>query len=149
MHEINPFEVLRLDPTATEEEIVRQAARLRQLAPDEGVLNTIRQAVQALTASADDRTLLALLTHPRPAHTSQALDRFTAVFRRGPAKGPAPLCPPLDLEELTRCLCEAVATDLDWAPLQFEPVGGKEDSDEIDRQIAEALWHALLCDPLG
>jgi hypothetical protein len=149
MPESNPFEVLRLGPTATEEEIVRQAARLRQLAPDEGALNAIRQAVQALTANAADRALLAILTHPRPAHSSPVLDRFTAAFRRPPAAGPAPPCPPLDLEELRACLGEAVAADLEWAPLPFEPVDGGEDLAEADRQTAEALWQSLLGDPLA
>ena len=46
----NPFEILRLDPSASEEEIVRQAGRLRQRATDGPALNAIRQAVQALTA---------------------------------------------------------------------------------------------------
>ena len=33
----NPYEVLRLDPAATDEEIVRQAGRLRQRSTDEAI----------------------------------------------------------------------------------------------------------------
>ena len=45
---MNPFEVLHLDPSSSEEEIVKQAARLRQRAADEAELTAVRQAVQAL-----------------------------------------------------------------------------------------------------
>src|SRR6516225_9773440 len=94
---VNPFEVLRLDPSATEEEVVRQAARLRQRAADEAELTAVRQAVQALTGPPEEWRLHALLTHPRPAHASPALDKFAAAFRRSPAGGPAPVVPGPDL----------------------------------------------------
>lgn len=80
----NPFEVLRLDPSASDEEVVRQGGRLRQRAADEETLAAIRQAVQALTANAEDRQLHSLLTHPRPCYRWPALERFAAAFRRPP-----------------------------------------------------------------
>ncbi len=96
----NPFEILRLDPSSTEEEIVRQAGRLRQRATDEATLNAIRQAVRMLTARPEDRLLYSLLTHPAPCYHWPALDRFAAAFRRPPTATGAPApCPPLDMEE--------------------------------------------------
>ena len=144
----NPFEILRLDPSATEEEIVRQAGRLRQRATDEATRNAIRQAVQALTARAEDRELLALLTHPRPCHHWPALERFAAAFRRPPAAtGTAPTCPPLDMEEFADILCGLIAEELELSPLPFEPIASGETPDEIERQSAEALWQSLIFDP--
>jgi len=89
---MNPFEALRMDPSASEEEIVKQAARLRQRAADEAELTAVRQAVQALTGRAEDRLLHALLTHPRPGHAAATLDKFRkrlppcAVGRRRTAR---------------------------------------------------------------
>jgi hypothetical protein len=142
----NPFEVLRLDPLATEEEIVRQAGRLRQRATDEATHNAIRQAVQALTARADDRRLHALLTHPSPRHEAPALDRFAAAFRRPPAAAAA-TCPPLDQGELETLLRAKLIEELELTPQPFEPVASAEDADEIRRQTSEALWQSLLADP--
>jgi hypothetical protein len=148
MTEPNPFEVLRLDPSASEEEIVRQAGRLRQRAADEAERNAIRQAVQALTASPEARQLYALLTHPRPAWGDAALDRFAAAHRRAPASEVAPaLCPPLDLEEFTALLCELTAEELRLQPLELEGIPAAEEPEEIRRQTAEALWQSLLFDP--
>jgi hypothetical protein len=145
---VNPFEILRLDPSATEEEIVRQAGRLRQRATDEATRNAIRQAVQALTARAEDRELLALLAHPRPCHHWPALERFAAAFRRPPAAtGPAPACPPLDIEDLTDIFSGLIAEELELPPLPFEPIASSEALREIERQSAEALWQSLLFDP--
>lgn len=142
-----PFEVLRLPPTATEEEVVRQAGRLRQRAPGEAALNAIRQAVQALTGRAEDRALLALLTHRRPCYSWPALEKFAAAFRRAPAAEPgAAACPPFDAEELTALLLAALAEELDLPPLPFEGPAAVEDADEIRRQTAEALWQSLLGD---
>ncbi len=95
----NPFEVLRLDPTAPAEEVVRQAGRLRQRATDETTVAAIRQAVQALTGRPEERLLHELLTHLAPCHAWPALERFTAAFRRPPLpSGETPAtCPPLDL----------------------------------------------------
>ena len=142
----NPFEVLRLPPTASEEEVVRQAGRLRQRAAGEAALNAIRQAVQALTGRAEDRALLALLTHPRPCYSWPALEKFAAAFRRAPAAGHGAACPPFDAEEFTALLLEALAEELDLPPLPFEVPPVAEDGAEIQRQTAEALWQALLGD---
>jgi hypothetical protein len=144
----NPFEILRLDPSATEEEIVRQAGRLRQRAVDEATRNAIRQAVQALTAGAEDRLLLSLLTHPSPRHRSTILERFAAAFRRPPAASNVPQpCPALDVTEFEGLLRKLIAEELDWVPPPFEPIAAGETANEIDRQTAEALWQSLLFDP--
>ena len=145
--EESPFEVLRLPPTATEEEVVRQAGRLRQRASGEAALNAIRQAVQALTGRAEDRALCALLSHPRPCYQWPALEKFAAAFRRAPAaEAGAAACPPFDAEELTSLLLAALAEELDLPPLPFEVPPAAEDAAEIQRQTAEALWQSLLCD---
>jgi hypothetical protein len=148
--ERNPFEVLRLDTSASEEDIVRQAGRLRQRATDEADRNALRQAVQALTASAAERQLHSLLTHPRPAWQSAALDRFAAAFRRAPASEGSPTpYPPLDLEEFTALLCALMAEELELVPLEFAGLASGEVPEEVRRQNAEALWQSLLCDPRG
>jgi hypothetical protein len=146
----NPFEVLRLDPTASEEEIVRQAGRLRQRATDEAAHNALRQAVQSLTASAEARTLHAMLTHPRPAHQADTLDRFVAAFRRAPAPetSPAP-CPTLDLEEFTALVRALAAEEMEMPAAPFDGLPAVEAPEEIRRQTAEALWQSLLYDPRG
>jgi hypothetical protein len=145
----NPFEVLHLDPTASPEEIVRQAGRLRQRATDEATRNSIRQAVQALTASAEDRRLLALLTHSSPCYHWPALERFAALFRRPPVVSEPPRCPALDLAEFVALLKEQAAEELALAPPSFEPVGTADDAAEIDQQTAEAMWQSLLFEPRG
>jgi hypothetical protein len=144
----NPFEILRLDPSATEEEIVRQAGRLRQRATDEATRNAIRQAVQALTARAEDRELLALLTHPRPCYRWPALERFAAAFRRPPAAtGAAQACPLLDMEEFADIVRGLIVEELELPPLLFELLASGETPHEIERQTAEALWQGLVFDP--
>src|SRR5437867_3376873 len=95
----NPFEVLRLLPTAGPEEAVRQAARLAQRASDEAGRNAVRQAVRQLTGSDEERALRSLLTHPAPQYASPALDQLQSAFRRPPPVAAGPSCPPLDLEE--------------------------------------------------
>src|SRR4051812_4444816 len=107
----NPFEVLRLDPGSSEEEIVRRAGHLRQRAPDEATLNAIRRAVQALTGSSQERALLALLTHPNPGHTAPLLERFVQAFRRPPA-ATGMAVPPLDLDEVADVLGGQLAASL-------------------------------------
>jgi hypothetical protein len=104
--EPNPFEVLRLDPAASEEEIVRQAGRLRQRTVNEESLATLRRAVQLLTGRAEDRALHALLTHPRPCYRWPAVERFLALHRRPLKASP---CPELDLVEFTALLRAAQA----------------------------------------
>ena len=145
MSEPNPYEVLQLDPATSEEEIVRQAGRLRQRTADEDALAALRRAVQALTGLPEERALHALLTHPRPCYRWPAVERFAAAFRRPPtASSPVPPCPELDLAEFAALLKSAVAEELSLSPAPFEPVGASEGADEIQRQTAEALWQALL-----
>jgi hypothetical protein len=81
----NPFEVLRLDPATPLEEIVRHAGRLRQQVTDDQELTRIRQAVQELTGSEQDRLLHAMLTHARPKYRWPNLERLAAQWRRPPA----------------------------------------------------------------
>ncbi len=143
----NPFEVLHLDPAASEEEIVRHAGRLRQRVTDEETLTAIRQAVQALTARPEDRRLWALLTHPRPEYSHPALDRLAATFRRPPvAPEEAAVCPGLDEQEFLALLIGQVLEELELPALEFEPVAPVEDAAEIQRQLAEALWQSLPAD---
>jgi hypothetical protein len=144
----NPYEVLHLDPAASEEEIVRHAGRLRQRVTDEQALAEIRQAVQALTAKPEERRRLALLTHSRPEYASPALDRLAAAFRRPPtASAEASTCPELDEQEFRSLLLSQALEELDLPALPFEPVASVEDPAEIQRQLAEALWQSLLADP--
>jgi hypothetical protein len=143
----NPYEVLRLDPSATEEEIVRQAGRLRQRA-DDAELAAIRQATQALTGRPEERTLHAILAHPKPCYAWPALERFAAAFRRPPqaAAGTIP-CPPLDVREVATLLENELAEELEPPPLPFESLPVGDDEEEIERQAAEAVWQSLLYDP--
>jgi hypothetical protein len=145
----NPFEVLRLDPGSSEEEVVRQAGRLRQRAHDEAALDAIRQAVQEVAGSPQARLLHALLTHPRPGYQAPELDRFVAAFRRPPQPAGPVEVPPLDLHEFAQLLGAHLAGGLDLTPLLFEPTGEQEPPEEIRRQTAEALWQSLLSDPRG
>jgi hypothetical protein len=146
----NPFEILRLDPSATEAEIVRQAGQLRQIATEEATRNAIRRAVQSLTARAEDRMLYALLTHPSPGYRAPALDRFLAAFRRPPTgAGNASDCPALDIKEFEELLKEECVKELDPPPLVFEVIAGDENGDEIRRQTAEVSWQSLLFDSRG
>jgi hypothetical protein len=143
----NPFEVLRLDPTASEADIVRQAGRLRQRITEEATLGALRQAVQALMGRPEDRPLHALLTHPRPAWSVPALERFAAAFRRPPASaGNVPPVPEVDLEEFRTLLLAQVAQELDFEPLPFEPLPPHPDAGEIRKLMEEALWQSLLFD---
>jgi hypothetical protein len=142
----NPFEVLRLSPASTEEEIVRHAARLRQRAGSEVEMNAIRQAVQALTTSALERDRHALLTHPRPGWHNPELEWLAGAFRRPPTPAEPPATPPFDEAEFTDLLLAALAATLDFQPLPLEPIDSPEDPAEVRRQTAEALWQSLLVD---
>ncbi len=127
----NPFEILRLDPCSTEAEIVAQAGRLRQRCTEEEQLTSIRQAVQALTSSAEERALWALLTHPVPEYVSPTLDRFIAAFRRPP--GP----PDVLIQEL-------MARALELAPEFFaQPLSASAEA-EIRGQFAQMEWRNLM-----
>src|SRR5947207_3842306 len=126
---MNPFEALRLDPSASEEEVVKQAARLRQRAADEAELTAVRQAVQALTGRPEDRLLHALLTHPRPGHSAPALEKFAAAFRRAPAASGEPASvPALDLKEFAELLQAILAEELDLTPPPFEAPAAADDA---------------------
>jgi hypothetical protein len=81
-YEQNPFEVLALDPAASDEQVVSQAGRLRQRALDEPQLTALRQAVQDLTGRPAERFLHQILTHPGPCYHWPASDRLRAAFRR-------------------------------------------------------------------
>ncbi len=144
----NPFEVLRLDPAAPAEEVVRQAGRLRQRATDEAAVAAVRQAVQALTGRPEERLLHELLTHPAPYYNWPALDRFTVAFRRPPLPPAAapPECPPPDPAEVAALLRPLAAAELDAEPPPFELVGETDDRAEIVRQTVEGVWQALPFD---
>ena len=142
----NPFEILKLDPSADEETAVRQAARLCQRAADEPARNQIRQAVRRLTTTAEERQLHALLTHPRPEYHCSVLDGFIAAHRRAPAVTDAGPPPEMDREEITALLLAALAAELEFHPLPLEADGEAEPAVEIARQTAEALWLGLLFD---
>jgi hypothetical protein len=148
----NPFEVLRLSPEATEEEVVRRAGDLRQTASSEEELSAVRQAVQALTGRTEDRLLQALLTHPRPVHECPALERLVALFARVPQtvlSGPKAPPPELDLEEWAALVGTLLIKELEPEPLPFELPPVEETEEEIRRQTLEALWHLLPFEPLG
>ncbi len=145
---MNPFEALRLDPSATEEEVVKQAARLRQRAADEAELTAVRQAAQALTGRAEDRLLHALRTHPRPGHACPALEKFAAAYRRAPsASGEPPAAPTLDMSDFRRLLEDILIEELELIPAPFEAPAATEDPEEVRRQAAEVLWQSLVFDP--
>src|SRR5439155_9378097 len=147
----NPFEVLRLDPSASAKEVVRRAGQLRQRASEEE-LTAIRQAVQALTGRPDECLLHALLTPPRPVCQWPALERLAAsAFRRPPAAGPvAPFPPPeLDLREFAALLRPLLLQELAPSVLPFECPPIEETEEEILRQTIEALWQLLPFEPLA
>lgn len=143
----NPFEVLQLDPSCSPEEVVRQGARLRQRAASEADANAIRQAVQALTGSEDDRLLAALLTHPRPGYPSAALEQFAAAFRRAPTPSEEQPAPPFDAGAFGALLLATQAEGLELPARPFEFPEGGEAPEEIERQSAEALWQSLPGNP--
>jgi len=146
----NPFEVLRIDPSASEEEVVRRAGQLRQRA-SEVDLTAIRQAVQALTGRPEERVLHALLTPPKPVYHWPALERLANAFRRPPAVSPTePLSPPdLDLREFAALLRPLLLKELAPAALPFELPPVEETEEEVLRQTIEALWQLLPFEPLA
>ena len=148
---VNPFEVLRLDPSASEEEVVRRGGQLRPRASDEATLTALRQAVQTLTGRPEERLLHALLSPPRPGYSWPALERLAAAFRRPPQAAAAEPVPPpeLDLHEFAALLLPLVLAELDPAPLPFTPPPVEETPEEIARQTAEALWQLLPFEPLS
>jgi hypothetical protein len=148
MTNANPFEVLSLDPSASEEQVVQQAGRLRLRSPDDSALAAIRQAVRALTGRVEDRELHALLAHPQPVYAWPALEKLVYAYRRAPTPTAAPSpCPPLDLAEFAALVRAHFVEELELGTLPFEPLTGPDDASEIQRQAAEALWQSLICDP--
>jgi hypothetical protein len=146
----SPFEVLRLPPTATEEEVVRQAARLCQRAGDEAARARYREAARRLTGDANERGLHALLTHAGAEYASPELEHFVNAHRRPPAGAAAPAaCPPLDRGEVAALLRAAVLAELAPAPLPLALVEAGEPPEEVARQTAEALWQGLVAEPRG
>ena len=143
----NPFEVLRLDPGASEEEIVLQAGRLRQRLTDEAELTALRQAVQQLTSNVDERQLRAVLTHAAPEYVSGVLDRLVATFRRLPvADGAMDSIATLDEEVFLELILSRAAEGLETPPGAFEAVTATEDAAEIEAQLGEAAWQCLIHD---
>jgi len=142
----NPFEVLRLDPAAGNEEVVARAGRLRQQATGEPEVTALRQAVQGLTGPAEERFLQAMLTHPRPCYLWPDLDRLRAAFRRPPGRAEATLspCPAFDGTEFALLLQQAAGEPGDSAHLSVSeeivtPGGGKE-----SWESAVARWQGLV-----
>jgi hypothetical protein len=143
----NPFEVLRLDPSVSEEEIVLQAGRLRQRFTEEAELTPMRQAVQQLTSNADERQLQAMLTHPAPEYATPLLDRLAATFRRLPVvdRATQPV-PALDEQVFLEMILTRAAEELEMPAGAFEAVTATEDAAEIDVQLGEAAWQCLIHD---
>lgn len=146
----NPFEVLKLGPKASAEEILQQAGRLCQRVVEETAVNEIRRAAQRLTGTSEERQLHELLTHPDPCYQWPTLESFVATHRRPPGpttptSGHAD-CAPLDLEEVAHIMRPLVAEALDAAPLSFEAVDVSDDVEEIRRQTLEGLWQTLPFD---
>jgi hypothetical protein len=145
--ERNPFEVLHLAPTASEDEIVRRASQLRRRAGDEAALAELRRAVQSLTGRAEERQLLSLLTHPRPGYAMPALERLAKAFRRPPMSAEAvESCLAFDFVEFAGLIGRQLAEELDVPPAPFEEVASEDGPEEIRRQTEEALWQGLLID---
>jgi hypothetical protein len=143
----NPFEQLYLPPSATDDEIVRQAERLCRRATDDPARNVFRQAVRQLTGSAEERVLQVLLAHPRPEYDDSVLERFAAAFRRPPkTENAAGVVPALDLDEFRKLLQQALAAELEMTPLPLEAVPVDDTAQEISRQTMEALWQGLIWD---
>jgi hypothetical protein len=141
----NPFEVLKLDPSATEEEIVRKAGLLRQTASDEETLTAVRQAVQALTGRPEDRTLLGLLTHQGAVHQWPALDRLESAFRKPPESTQAAPAEQLaiDLKEVAALLRPILVETLADEPVPLEMPPVVETPEEIQTQTVEGVWQVL------
>lgn len=144
-----PFETLKLPPTATNEEIVRQGAALCRTTADESVRDAIRQAVRSLTEKDEDRVLQALLTHPNPEYHSAERERFIAAHRRPPRSESQVSVPPLDIEEARTLLLSLLTNEPPAAPLPLERLAAVEPPEEIERQTAEALWQSLVAQPRG
>lgn len=146
----SPFDILGLPPTAGEDEVVRQAARLCGRTSDEAARGRYREAARLLTGDAARRELFALLTHPGSHPESPELTRFVNAHRRPPASPAAPAArPPLDAAEVRAMLREARLAELAPAPRPLALVEAGEPADEVARQTAEALWQGLVAETRG
>jgi hypothetical protein len=137
----NPFEVLRLDPSADNEQVVAQAGRLRQRAAGEEEVNAIRQAVQSLTGSAEERFLHEMLTHPRAGYDWPALDRFRAAFRRAPPP-PAGEAPP-NADKVALLLRTFLGGEPHPAGPENSPRDNGPQAEEADSESMEVAWRRL------
>lgn len=139
-----PFEVLRLPPTATAEQAVRQAARLTQLAPDEATRNRVRQAIQQLMASPQAWTLASLLAHPLPQYERPEVERFVAQHRRPPAGLAAAPLPEVDWEELRAVRLDWLESQRSLPTLPLEPMPNAEAEEAPAENTA---WPRLVDQP--
>src|SRR5262245_57261227 len=111
----NPFELLRLQPTAAAAEIVRHAGRLRQRNPDEADVAAVRQAVQALTGDTQERLLHELLSFANACYRWPAVEALASRWRRPPTPAAAPFQAKLDLSEFAALLRRLAAEQ--WQPV--------------------------------
>lgn len=144
----NPYEVLQLDPSATEAEIIEQAGKLRQRSTEEKTLTAVRQAVQQLTASSEQREVLALLSHPQPMYRWPAMERLLNANRRVPSStsDEEKTSPPLDMDLIAKMLRALLAEELRPTALNYVQPRIDELPQEIDQQTINALCQALLYD---
>jgi hypothetical protein len=145
----NPFEVLRLGPAAGNEEVVRQAGKLRQRAGSEADINAIRQAVQALVGGAEERWLHEWLTPANPHYPGPAVERLATLYRRVPAAPVPAECPLVDAAELAALLRPVLLERWQLPPLPLDASGTEDTPEEIRRQLVEALWQGLAHDSRG
>jgi hypothetical protein len=142
-----PFEVLRLDPNTSAEQVVQQAGALRQRSADEDEIAAIRVAVQRLTSRPEERSLHELFTHPHPRYHLPSVDTFQDAFRRLPATAVEQVpCPPLDLSEFALLMRTMAAQEWQTPPCPLEILPATESPEEIQRQSIEVLWQSLLAD---
>jgi hypothetical protein len=144
----NPFEVLKLDPSASEEEIVRRAGLLRQSATEDEQ-TAIREAVRTLTGRPEERQLHALLAYARPVHDWPEVERFESAFRRPPVAEAVTVSAsaPLDLEEFTAMLRPLLLAELTEPATTIDSSPVAETKEEILRQTVEGLVQLLPFEP--
>lgn len=145
----NPYEVLQLNPSATEAEIIEQAGKLRQRSTDEETLTAIRQAVQQLTGSHEEREIHALLSHPEPMYRWPAIERLMNAHRRPPTSTSEEqhTGPSLDMDEILTLVKQLLAEEMRLLPINYIQPRIDELPEEIDQQTIHALCRALLYDP--
>jgi hypothetical protein len=149
----NPFEALRLDPAADDEQVVAHAGRLRQRATDETEVAAIRRAVQALTGRPEERWVHQLFTHPRPCYRWRSLERFVAAFGRPPAApgegrsdDPGPAAAGLDLRKLALLLDPGGSGTADIRVTEGSQTCPGRMPEDVRRQLGQALLACLRHD---